>query len=1029
MTSNQHGTDFFYCPDLKGVDDMNKPLYRQDGPILVRIPLLPAGTVAEDGHLNEELARRLDTAIAVSSPGFHRRSKESGKVFEKAILMYKKRMATRATPYGLFVGTSVVQVGENTKLEIGSEIKTKTRIDMSVLTALVLELENDDTINPSLRYTSNSHIVNRAGRIWLDYPCTLRSTNAGLPVNLRATKPVLRILELVEADLTRDEIIGTVTREFGLASREKATTVFEQLVSLSVIGSKLRNFIAATNPAHWLLESLKSISPNHKICAHLEACLQMIERWDTAPTRNVDLFYDTLEEVTKLESSRSNQDFLQVDSTCKLDSNEISAAVVDEMARSAQLVLELSPAIWHSRFKDYKVAFTNRYPPNREVPLLELLSPTFGLGSPFLIDEAAMAKGRAQQRLLKDIAADAIAENKLVVELQEEHLKILKNPMRADEAPQSVDFYASVKADSRNDIDDGNFQLLVAPRVGSAPAGKSVGRFLHLFDAEVKEQIQHLAKVSNVETVVSADLCDWPLNIRTANLTIVPPLREHIVVGPFASLAKEQEIPINEICIGLEDMQFYAKWSRTGQRIRIFPGHLLNSEYSSEPIRFLRDMTADETRRIQPFDWGDLETFQRLPRLSSGKTILRLAQWNLRQLKGAARKTESIEEFGESLVQWRKKWTVPSTVQLCEMWGDDNYLVLDLERWEDVNILYEFLLKNDNPTACLIEHLRIDKWVSSKHGTHAVELVASFVQNSSARSSIQTSRINGDSSSPGTFDAFKFPGSEWLYMRLDCGKALQDEVICRAQTLATHLKQKGLIKNWFFVRYFDDKDHLRLRFQVNTAQLFSHVMPKVCSWATDLIREGRTSSFSFHTYEREVERYGGLPCIQHVEDIFARDSQMVSEIISSKEIGKVERPILCAMSVNALLEELGFTIQERIVWLSGYLDTDQKRKTSDYRRKWRHIISNLFEASDDSQIGHYLSLRKLLQRHGEAPSEIHEQIESHKAISKRTMGNVIDSLVHMHCNRLLGTNREAELLTYSLLHDALLSLTKRQKAL
>jgi lantibiotic biosynthesis protein len=65
--------------------------------------------------------------------------------------------------------------------------------------------------------------------------------------------------------------------------------------------------------------------------------------------------------------------------------------------------------------------------------------------------------------------------------------------------------------------------------------------------------------------------------------------------------------------------------------------------------------------------------------------------------------------------------------------------------------------------------------------------------------------------------------------------------------------------SWFFVRYADPRPHLRIRFHSKDGHF--DVISAVARWATELMKRQLCESFSFDTYEREIERYGGAAVI------------------------------------------------------------------------------------------------------------------------------------------------------------------------
>lgn len=88
---------------------------------------------------------------------------------KNSLYRYAERMSTRCTPFGLFAGISLGNIGDNTELEI-HKITKNVRLDFCVLYSIIKEIEKKEDIRLKLKYYPNSSIykVNRAYR-YLEY--------------------------------------------------------------------------------------------------------------------------------------------------------------------------------------------------------------------------------------------------------------------------------------------------------------------------------------------------------------------------------------------------------------------------------------------------------------------------------------------------------------------------------------------------------------------------------------------------------------------------------------------------------------------------------------------------------------------------------------------------------------------------------------------------------------------------------------------------------------------------------------------
>lgn len=77
---------------------------------------------------------------------------------KNSLYRYAERMSTRCTPFGLFAGISLGNIGDNTELEI-HKITKNVRLDFCVLYSIIKEIEKKEDIRLKLKYYPNSSLV------------------------------------------------------------------------------------------------------------------------------------------------------------------------------------------------------------------------------------------------------------------------------------------------------------------------------------------------------------------------------------------------------------------------------------------------------------------------------------------------------------------------------------------------------------------------------------------------------------------------------------------------------------------------------------------------------------------------------------------------------------------------------------------------------------------------------------------------------------------------------------------------------
>jgi thiopeptide-type bacteriocin biosynthesis protein len=254
-------------------------------------------------------------------------------------------------------------------------------------------------------------------------------------------------------------------------------------------------------------------------------------------------------------------------------------------------------------------------------------------------------------------------------------------------------------------------------------------------------------------------------------------------------------------------------------------------------------------------------------------------------------------------------------------------------------------------------------------------------------------------------DRLRPPGSEWLFIKLYCTNTFEEDLLAYPlRTFAEEARGSGLAQDWFFIRYYDPDLHLRVRFRGEPERLTNQLLPQLCTWAAGLMEEGFCSRFVFDTYDREVERYGGTAGTQVAESIFAADSYAVTELIYliQEHVLKWDRITLAVLSADNLLASLGLTEAARLQWLRQQV-TSRNEVGKEYRQRKTLLRSLLQEPG-----GQLVAQAFAMQRTALAPLVERLLGLAERGELSQTMDTLLSSYIHMHFNRLFGSDHSAE---------------------
>ena len=125
------------------------------------------------------------------------------------------------------------------------------------------------------------------------------------------------------------------------------------------------------------------------------------------------------------------------------------------------------------------------------------------------------------------------------------------------------------------------------------------------------------------------------------------------------------------------------------------------------------------------------------------------------------------------------------------------------------------------------------------------------------------------------------PTQRWLFLKV-YGSATMTEKLLASGLLRELIARRmpaSSDKSWFFVRYADPDDHLRIRIRDVD---WSQVGPLLRDLSELQISHG-IYRVAVDTYVRETWRYGGPEAIAAAEDFFCADSQFVRVVLGDQE--------------------------------------------------------------------------------------------------------------------------------------------------
>ncbi|MCP3776469.1 lantibiotic dehydratase [Paenibacillus sp. MZ04-78.2] len=944
----------------------------------------------------------------------------------RSILRYFIRMTSRPTPYGLFSGVTIGEFADETKILFDSiqSYKKRTRPDMEWIFAIINDLEKKEEVFKQLKFVNNPLVYHIGSRLKLPYQnfCneSAMKTGATSSATIKRTAVVDFVMNMTTTPIHFSDLFHEINKEIPNADEKVIIRFIKQLMNQEFLLSNLRPPLTDESPFKHLVETISSLKYVDEIRDAINSIANSIDEYDQTHVGEGEKEY--IEIVRKMNELYPANNLLQIDLALGKKDVKINKKIMSEVESAADVLWRLSPDYINLHLHKYKLAFVEKYGLNREVGLLELLDEGLGLGAPptythpegyFAAENPPKLFGEGREKVLEVWVAEAISEGKLELHLTEEMIKKIEFPEKGLTPPLSLEIYAIIAAKSASALDKDEYKVIINTNSGNPGAGRSFGRFLDILDSTAEEHVKNIyAQEEELRSdAIFAELIYLPIHTRDANITITKNLRRyHIIIGVSPSSNQDSKsISLSDLVVGLRNNKFYLKSKKLNKEVIITTGHMLSARKGTNVYRFLREISAERHRNCRKFQWGSLSNFPVLPRLVYRQSIISLAQWPLHSLPDSCYGQLDDQKWYTEFQQWRQKWRVPRFVFQTEY---DNRILLDLENHIHVNGLrkdWKQINKND-PIILTETGMDFDEYFANgEGGSYSIECVVPLIRTYGEPSDNEAFLIQNSSSQHVT--AY-FPGSEWLYLKL-YGLAGREEEFISSRLVEFFRNFDGLSLQYFFIRYVDPEPHIRLRIKSDPSIIISEVLPQIRLWTSGLQSEGLLKRMTIDTYEPETERYGGPLLIGLAEHYFAIDSEIVCEWLLLKRTGQllIDKTTLAIVSILDIIENSPLSLEVKIEWLRKksisrrYLKEFRQNKElylslTHYKNKWDTVQKYKMNSVISSFSRRLPVLKKYMNSIKELEDTQHLQND---------ICSILDSIIHMHINRLLGIDREQEI--------------------
>ncbi|WP_413666973.1 lantibiotic dehydratase [Mucilaginibacter sp. Mucisp86] len=946
---------------------------------------------------SKSLYNELDALFANGQP-MHAKEVQLLSSFYK----YMARMTNRATPFGLFAGCSPVYWGTESKVKLSAKFRKYVVPDAVVSFSLARQIENVNQLSAGYKLNNTLYKVGDDLRFityqTIDdqrvYQVSAITSNEVLDnIIAVADDKIWNKHQLIEKfpDFEADDFLAFIN---DLIDGQLFKPAFEP-----AIGFDFPAFLQKTD--------------NTELSNTINELINLLNEVNNDARKNLNwfFFYTAIEKIANHIAGRELKDMVHVTRFNQLADRELNRALQLKITRGIILLNNICVPVLNKRLEQFKSRFRKRYE-EQSVPLLEAFDTDTGIeyGQWFehetLFTEGLYGGTEATPASVDYTEIDFKMLNLLNrAKIEKQYKVVLPDNFVKERSADNLPFSMSAVFQLfENDV-------LYLERVTGPGALTMIARFA-AGDAEIYDIGLEIAakEIANSPEAMFAEVIHMPEE-RMLNVMMHPSFWPHELA--YIDDAKGSSVlRLNDIYIKLEQGVFklFSKKHRREVVPRLSSAY--NYNRSQHPIyTFLCDIQHQMGNSGLSFNWGALSTeFVFFPRVeTSYGVILHRATWKFTPaiLDELYKAEKNIDKFNHLFGLFKDEWLLPDRFYIVK---GDNELLIDTANEISIQVLAKEIARQA-PVLILSEciHFEHEAVVKDTDGApYMHQFVAPFHFDRPLKPQYFQYIEN-------TLQRNFFPGSEWLFIKLYLSSNIANEVLLKLDEL---LNYSGTvkIKQWFFIRYHDPDNHIRVRVNLFQEADFQDVYMAIREVLSPFLTSGQVHVVQLDTYVRELERYGQQ--IEQAEGLFCIETSFCCNVFRLLESNRYDtedwllifwliKDYLNLMSTD-INDQLQFVERQQAYFFAEFDDKAVKIQIDQLYRKYHSSLNNLLLAYDDLLQQKRMQVALLLQRY-----------------TINWNAKFLGSVIHMAVNRYFS-NRQR--LHECILYGLLLKFLKSEKA-
>lgn len=915
-----------------------------------------------------------------------------------SLYKYLNRAATRTTPFGMLSFVMRGRFSEEINTNFAQNLKKFAMPDMAWIYSIIMEAEKQ--LGGNLRVITNKAIKQNSMHCINEWNVLNKKFEKYTQIN--NTKAVQKIFEICESYISINEICCKLKKQYDNVPNKVIYNTIIDLLANGFLISDIRLNTIHGDVFKTLVKMIDNYDISIPIYSDLSKLLNLLDEYNNIPFgEGQDKYLDICKKMNDLNNVEKP---IQIDSYSD-DVLQLPNTIKEELLDYVDFLLRFSTGN-NSRFKKFKIAFIEKYG-HQAIKLTDVIDEYRGIGYQDIFNEDKINKSLRIK--LTEFIIDQLTGRKTdIVDLEKFNLDIdISKEKILDNFELSFEIYENEK----------QLKYISTPLVGSNGTESSLGRFEYLFEEDL------IYKKSS-DGLIYVEISSIPNNLRAANIMKGKIKKDKYLleIGTYTQDDSICKIDVNDIYVKIDDrIRFYSK-KLNKELIFISMNKALNDFYP-KLIQFL--IIVSQESHLDLFSlfrhlFEITNGCNKRPRFIYKNFTVLPKMWKLDNNYFYEKEVLcSKEKFRKLFIQYKSKNDIDDIVLVN---FQDQSLQLNVSYRENIDILYKLYKQNNNIKLLEAERILYKPLVNHNNNYYYGEFIFQLKNDTVYRSyNKELDYSNYESIRKHA----EYPLVNWLCVKLYVNDREEDFILSNYLfRFVKEMQKRKIIKNFFFIRYKDERTFLRLRFNFTKLDPMINELNKLflCLLTQNLIE-----SWHIEPYYQEYNRYGGEYYFENSEKLFVINSLTILDLIYLKynkliSMKKTELFMICAVFI---LEMLGYNLLEVNSMLLH--KRDKKVLDSKFRNRKKYLMEILDNSNNWRNLKRYnegIKVYSVLERE-KAGVDIEELRLSHFSVDKER--TIALSLLHMTFNRLVGINRELENITLSQLENIIYAINKERE--